>query len=203
MSEIPMVGRRFTLPEHDHAYWREKPRVFEQLFSAAIETLPRLFWLVWDFQSGPLDMRVYEDRSEEWVDQLWIDVPSSTRGGAELSLALMRPQFLPGLSRYVFSDWVDILGLPCSEEEAFEFAEEFAQRRWRGLGRTSEEGHDHWEQDLITANGLMYLTCCDAAYWDCWITRARAASFWAAIDPPDAVRVEELTKFTTTSSGEI
>ncbi len=181
-------------PTDRDAGWPAGAAVFVTLFGPLLELLPPLYWIVWNYESGPFDSLACEEHDDEWLEELFVPLDTE-RNQADLAFCLLRPAYLPALSRYVYSDWVDIIGLP-GEANARKVAERLLDLEWarRGVGSQNLDDAELAGaiQALIENHAEIALHCHDGAWWQLYLRdatwRARARE---QLDRLGGLRIEE------------
>lgn len=142
---------------------------FETLFQPILAELPPLYWVVWNYESGPFDSLAMQYFDQEWLDQLFVPVQNDERDGAWLNFSLLRPGYLPALSPYIFFDWVDMLGVSGDEGDAQKVAERLAALEWSRRGPSRDlldEEYKAQKVALVKSEGEVFLHCHDGSWWE-------------------------------------
>ena len=121
---------------------------FSYFFRPVHLQMRELYWFAANFYSTPFSGIMYEEGGESRYDALRVDI-----GRDDGNYALYRPGTLPALARHVHNDWIDLIGLRCSEEEAIATA-----RQW-----SSEQGEFDRYVDRHTE---MAFHCMDGFWWE-------------------------------------
>ena len=90
-------------------------------FRPVFPHMRELYWFAAHFYSTPFSGIIYEEGGESRFFALRMDI-----GLDDGNYALFRPGTLPELASYVHNDWIDLIGLRCSEEEAISTARQLS-----------------------------------------------------------------------------
>ena len=85
---------------------------FSYFFRPVFSQMHELYWFASGFYSSPFSGIIYEEGGEARYDALHMDI-----GLDEGNYVLFRPGTLPELGPYVHNDWINLIGLRCTEEE--------------------------------------------------------------------------------------
>jgi hypothetical protein len=102
---VDATPRVHAVPPEDSA--------FSYFFRPIFPQMRDLYWFASNFSSTPFSGIMNEEGGESRYDALRIDT-----GMDDGNHALYRPGTLPELARYLHNDWINLIGLRCSEEEA-------------------------------------------------------------------------------------
>lgn len=86
--------------------------------------LRELYWFASCFESTPFVRLIHEEGGEERLNAAQMDV-----GLDQLNSVLHRPGTLPELAPYLYTDWINLIGLRCSEADAVDTAQRLARER--------------------------------------------------------------------------
>lgn len=143
--------------------------VFETLFQKTLESLPKLHWVVWNYESGPFDSIASEVFDDEWLDGLFVELDEIQRGSWQVDVRLLRPGYLPTLTRYIYNDWVNIVGVPGEEHEARAVAQDLIEAEW--YRTDSAPGTSKYidsclkQKEIVEKRGEIFLHCHDGSWW--------------------------------------
>ena len=94
---------------------------FCYFFRPVFPHMRELYWFASNFYSTPFSGIIYQEGGESRYDAVRIDI-----GLDDGNYALYRPGTLPELASYIHNDWIDLVGLRCSEEEAIATARQLS-----------------------------------------------------------------------------
>jgi hypothetical protein len=94
---------------------------FCYFFRPVFPHMRELYWFASNFYSSPFSGVMYEEGGERRYDALRMDIALD-----DGNYALYRPGTLPELAPYVHNDWINLIGLRCSEEDAISTARQLS-----------------------------------------------------------------------------
>jgi hypothetical protein len=122
--------------------------VFCFFFRPVFPYMRDLYWFAANFYSTPFGGVTYEDGGEARFDAARMDI-----GLDDGNYALFRPGTLPELASQIGNDWLDLIGLRCSEEEAISTARQLS----------AEQGDfDRY----VVRNTELAFHCMDGFWWE-------------------------------------
>lgn len=172
--------------------------VFETLFQPILEALPPLYWIVWNYEGGPFDSLASEVFDDEWLEGLFVELNEVQRNSWQIDVRLLRPTYLPTLSRYIYNDWVNIVGVPGEEHEARTVAQELIKAEWSrtdSAPNTSRYISSCLKQkELIERHGEIFLHCHDGSWWKLHLRQSQVqAQARRHLQKLGGLRVEEIS----------
>jgi hypothetical protein len=117
-------------------------------FRPVFPYLRDLYWFATRFESSPFVRLIYEDGGEERLDAARLDAGLESTGDV-----LHRPGTLPDLAPYVDNDWLDLIGLRASEEQAIATSHLLATAR------------DDYKNAVADKAEIAFL-CMDGFWWE-------------------------------------
>lgn len=121
---------------------------FSYFFRPVFPHMRELYWFASNFYSSPFSGLTYEEGGESRYFALRMDI-----GLNDGNYALFRPGTLPGLASHMHNDWINLIGLRCSEEEAIATARQLS----------CEEGD--FERFVVGSTELSF-HCMDGFWWE-------------------------------------
>ena len=121
---------------------------FCYFFRPVFPHMRELYWFASGYYSSPFSGIIYEEGGESRYDALRMDI-----GLDDGNYSLHRPGTLPELASYVHNDWIDLIGLRCSEEEAIATARQLCTAQ----GEFERYADRHME---------MAFHCMDGFWWE-------------------------------------
>lgn len=124
-------------------------RAFEFLFRPIFDNLEPLYWLALSFVSTPLNELLFTENGEEKLEELmeaYLD-----------SAILFRPSTLPCFAHYVCSDWIDLIGIPQTNDVS-DLARDFIERSSSPIKASY--------YDLIKSQSKICFFCVDGFSWE-------------------------------------